>query len=67
MWRINDINPRMNRSPHTAATTPTLSTNTISNGNGNPTHTTNAPARTTPKINRKKIVKGLINIFTLPD
>src|SRR5258705_1304174 len=59
-YRINDMNPTKNLSPHTAAMIPTDTRNMTPAGKGMPPHNARPPARTTPNINLSKTVTVFI-------
>ena len=58
------MNPRINLSPQTAATVPTVRTKMIVSGRDKPSGIVIAPARTTPKMNLKRIVTRLMTTLT---
>jgi len=58
------MNPRMNLSPNTDAAVPTVRTKMIVTGRDKPSGIVIAPARTTPKMNLKRIVTRFMITLT---
>jgi hypothetical protein len=55
-YRISDMNPSKNLSPHIAAIIATATTSMTPTGKGTPPHKTRPPAKTAPNMNLRSIV-----------